>query len=65
MGISLTTKEEIDSLTDIYCALCSRNVGRDEWIFANTSLLPVPFICLDCAREIANMLEYYNDELEE
>ena len=43
------------SEADYHCALCNRTVDEDEWVLMNLELLPHPWLCKSCVKEVEYM----------
>jgi len=39
-----------------YCALCNSPVDEEEEVIANEEFLPIPWICSECARIVADLV---------
>lgn len=50
---------------DMYCALCSKTASSDDIVLMNTYLIPHPWICAECAQNVAEMNEYYDEVVED
>jgi DNA-directed RNA polymerase subunit RPC12/RpoP len=54
--MEVVRKSLIRRYSDLYCAMCGKNLSDSEFVIANTEVIPTPYVCLNCAEEIAELL---------